>query len=120
MLRRGQHSRRWTYFDDATRVEDEQAICEACEQSGIVGDQDYGEAKVLPKGLEELQDFLLRCGIERRGRFIGNEQGRSAGDGLHNEHPLALAAAQLVGVGDRNARGVHGKHCCEKLVCLFA
>jgi hypothetical protein len=76
MLGRGEHSRCWTYFGDATGVQDQQAICEACEQSGIVGDQDYGEAKGLPKGFEELQDFLLRCGIERRGRFIGNEEGR--------------------------------------------
>ena len=66
--------------------------------------------KLLPKGTEELQDFLLRCGVERRGRFIGNDEGRPAGDGLRDEHPLALAAAQLVGVGAGNAFGVRGKH----------
>jgi len=113
MLGRGEHSRCWTYFGDATGVQDQQAICEACEQSGIVGDQDYGEAKGLPKGFEELQDFLLRCGIERRGRFIGNEEGRPTGDRLRDQHPLALAAAQLVGIGAGDACGVYGKHRCE-------
>jgi hypothetical protein len=72
MLRRGEHFRGWANLSDAAGVEDKDAICEACEESGIVGDENHREAQLLPEGAKELQDFFLCCWVEGCRRFIGN------------------------------------------------
>ncbi len=119
MLGRGEHLCCWTNFGDASGVEDEDAICEACEESGIVCDENHREAELLLEGPEELQNFLLRGGVEGRRRFIGNDEGRIASDGLGDEDTLALAATQFVGIGTGNAFGVSGKNGSEKLADFF-
>src|SRR5271155_3449662 len=108
MLRRGKHLCGWADLSDATRVEDKDAIREAGEQRGIMSDENHRNAALLPKSSKELQDFLLSCGGEGRSGFIGNEERRTAGDGLGDEHALALAAAQFMRIGARNAFGVLG------------
>ncbi len=119
MLWRGEHVCGWANFSDASGVEDKDAIREACEQSGIVGDENHREAELLPKGPEELQDFLLRCGVEGRGRFIGDDERRPAGDRLGDEYSLTLASAQFVRIGAGDAFGVLGKNRREKLADFF-
>src|SRR5580658_3079275 len=119
MLRRGKYFCCWANFSDATGVEDEGAIREAGEQSGNVSDQDDREVELLAEGVKELENVLLRRGIERCSRLIGNQQGRPAGDGLRNEDALTLPAAQLVRIGAGNTLGVGGKQRGEKLVRFF-
>ena len=93
MLGRGEHFRCGANFGDAAGVEDKDAIREAGEESGIVSDENHGEAELLLESPKELEDFLLGGGVEGRGWFIGNHQGRPACDGLRDEDPLALASA---------------------------
>ena len=93
MLWRREHICGWANLSDASGVEDQDVIREVCEESGIVGDENHGEAKLLLKGPEELQNFLLGRGVEGRGGFIGNDEGRTAGDGLGDEDTLALPSA---------------------------
>ena len=119
MLRRREHLRCWTNFGDAAGVENEDTIREASEQNGIVGDQDHCEAELLLEGPEELQDFLLRRGVEGCGRFIGNDEGRPTGDRLGDENPLTLASAQFVRIGVGNTFGIDGENRCEKLASSF-
>jgi hypothetical protein len=115
MLWRGEDICGGTNFGDAPGVEDKDAIREASQERGIVSDENDSETEFLPKGPEELQDFLLRSGVEGRGGFIGDKQGSSTGDGLGNEHSLALATAQFVRVGAGDAFCVCGKNRREKL-----
>jgi len=84
-----------------------------------VRDKNHCEAELLAKSSEEQQNFPLRGGVEGRGRFIGNDQGRPAGDSLGDEHTLALSSAQFVGIGAGNAFGACGKNSCEKLAGFF-
>ena len=119
MLRRVEHLRCGTNFGDTPRVEDQDAIREAGEQSGIVRDENHGEAKLPPENAKELQDFLLGGGVERRGGFIGNHEGRAAGDRLGDEHALALPSAQFVRIGKGNAFGVFGKYRGENIGVFF-
>src|SRR5580658_2380131 len=98
MLRRVEHFCCGANFSDTARVEDQDAIRKAGEESGIVRDKNHSEAELLPEGAKELQDFLLRGGVERRGGCSGNDEGRAAGDRLRDEHALALATAQFVGI----------------------
>lgn len=119
MLRRGEDSGCGANFCDATGVENENAICEAGEKSGIVGDENHGEADVLSEGAEKLDNLLLRCWIQRRRRLIGNDEGRAACSGLSDENALTLAAAQLVRIGAGNASGVSGKDGSKQVARLL-
>ena len=71
-----------------------------------MSDENHGEAELLLESTKELEDFLLGRGVERRSGFIGNHEGRPARDRLRDEHSLALASAQFVGIGAGNAFGV--------------
>lgn len=119
MLRRGQHTLCWADLGDSAGIKNEDAIREVREQGGIVSDQNHGEAELLAENPEKLQDFLVRRGIERRGRFIGDDEGRSTGNRLGYQDALALAAAQLMRIGAGDATGVRVKHGGEKLAGLF-
>ena len=72
-------------------------------------DQNHGEAEVLPEGEEKLYDLQLRCGVQRRGRLVGNDERWAACNGLSDENALTLAAAQFVRIGAGNAIGVSRK-----------
>src|SRR5580692_965777 len=120
MLRRIKHLRAGTYFSDAPRVENKDAICKAGEESGIVRNKNHGEAELLPEGAKELQDFLLCGGVEGRGGFIGHDKGRGAGDRLRDEHALALASAQFVRIGAGNAFTVSRKYRGEEVAGFLA
>src|ERR1700720_3245801 len=109
MLRRGEHLGSWANFGDAAGVENENAIRQAGEESGIVGDENHGEAEVLSEGAEKLDDLLLRCWVQRRRGLVGNDERWAACSGLSDENALTLAAAQFVGIGTRNAIGISGK-----------
>ena len=59
---------------------------------------DHDETHAVP-GLQrhdEVQDLLLDRHVESRGRFVGNQELRVAGDGDGDHHPLALPARHLV------------------------
>jgi hypothetical protein len=109
-----------TNFGDAACVEDKDAIGKASEESGIVRDKNHREAELLPERAKELQDFLLSGGVERRGGFIGNDEGRAAGGRLGDEDALALASAQFVRIRAGNAFGVFRKHRGEKVGGFFS
>jgi hypothetical protein len=74
MSGRSEYFLRWTDFGYAACIEDENAIRETDEESWIVGDQDHREIELLAEIAEELEDFLLRCGIEGCGRLIGDDE----------------------------------------------
>ena len=64
MLGRGEHFRCGTNFGDAAGVENKDAIREAGEESGIVSDENHGEAELLLESPKELEDILLGGRVE--------------------------------------------------------
>src|SRR5882672_9339336 len=53
--------------------------------------------------MKHAKDFSLSRGIERGGRFIGNQKGWSASNRLRDQDSLPLPSAQLVGIRVRNS-----------------
>ena len=49
--------------------------------------------------VEQVEDLRLDGDVESRGRLVGDEQLRLAGQGHGDHHPLAQAAGELVGIG---------------------
>ena len=65
--------------------------------SGVVGDEEDGDALVAVEALQEVHDFVAGFGVEVAGGFVGEDEfglvNESAGDG----DALLLAAGELVG-----------------------
>ena len=69
-----------------------------------MGDEDDRQPEALLEVLEQAQDLRLHHHVERRRRLVGDQQPRLARERQPDEHALALAAGELVGVVLRAAR----------------
>ena len=97
----------------AARLHDDHAVGDLGHHAEVVGDeQDAGAAPVLQLA-DQLQDLRLRGHVERRGRLVGDQQGRIEHQGRRDHDALALAAGDLVRIDVDQALGlgqVHGAH----------
>ena len=96
-------SRRRPRLDDAARVEDRDVVGDRREDAEVVRDQDHREPVLPPQAVEQAQDPRLDGHVERRGRFVGDQQLRPAGERDRDRDPLPHAAART-GAGTRAAR----------------
>ena len=83
-------------FDDPAVLHDVDVVGDPADHRQIVGDEQQGHAEFLLEVLDQLEDLGLDGDIEGGGRFVGDEQGRPAGQGHGDHHPLPLAAGELV------------------------
>ena len=80
-------------------VHDHHLVGHVRDDPEIVGDHHHGHLQIALQLLDQLQDLGLDRDIQRRGRFIGNEQCRST-DQRHRDHgPLAQAPGQFEWIG---------------------
>ena len=113
MARRLKHGIRGAPFDNLAGVEDQDAIGETGKQGGIMGNENHGEAEIFPERTKDAENFHLGDWVKRCGRFIGDDDCGITGDGLGDEGALPLAAAELVGIGTRDAVCVFRKEPAE-------
>ena len=64
----------------------------------VVGDEDDRHVAVLALLLDQVEDLRLHRHVERRGRLVGEQHRRAAGERDGDHHALAHAARQLVRV----------------------
>src|SRR5712664_1482677 len=119
MLGRREHGCSRTTFDDLAAVKDQNTISKAGEQSWVVRDEDHRETQFFPERSKHPENFHLCGGIERRGRFIGDHHGRTAGDRLRDQHTLPLSSTELMWIRARNAIRLFRKNLCENLTRPF-
>jgi len=119
MTRRAKHGIRGAPFDNLTGVEDQNAIGETGKQSGIMRNENHGEAEIFAERTEDAENFHLGYGIERRGWFIRDDDCWITRDGLGDKGALPLASAELVGIGTRDAVCVFWKEPAENLAGAF-
>ena len=62
----------------------------------VVGDQQDRHAHLALQGPQQIQDLGLDGDVEGRGRLVGDQQLRVAGEGHGDHHPLPHAAGELV------------------------
>src|SRR5712664_2186549 len=119
MLGRREHGCSRTTFDDLAAIKDHHTISKAGEQSWVVRDEDHRETQFFPERSKHPENFHLCGGIERRGRLIGDHHGRTAGDGLRDQHALPLSSTELMWIRARNAIRLFRKNLCENLTRPF-
>ena len=86
------------FLDLEPGIHHEDAPAELGHHAEIVGDQDHGRAGALLQLPHQLQDLGLDRHVEGRGRLVGDEQLRPAGERHGDHHALAHPAGELVRV----------------------
>ena len=80
-------------------IHDGEAIGDGGVDRHVVGDEHHRRAQPLLHFLDQGQHVLLHQHVERRGRFVGDDEFGLADGGQGNGHALAHAARELVRIG---------------------
>lgn len=83
-------------LDDVPAVHDGDAVGHAGDDAEIVRDEDDGGVPFLLQILHQLEDLRLHGHVERRRRFVGDEQVGITGQRHGDHQALALPAGELV------------------------
>ncbi len=85
-------------LDDAPGVHHRDVVGPGGDHAEVVGDQHHGHVALALLGLEQVEDLGLDGDVEGGGGLVGEEQAGAAGQGDGDDHPLAHAAGELLGV----------------------
>jgi len=98
MQRFGKQRRHRGLFHLAAGVHHDHALGGFRHHAEVVGDEHHRRAELLLQPADQRQDLRLDGDVERRGRFVGDQDLWIAGE-CHRDHgALAHAAGELVGV----------------------
>ena len=120
MARRIDDLRDAALLDDASGVHDRDAIGDLDGGADVVGDEDHRHAGLALQFAQEQQNLDLHRRVERRGRLVGEQQARLAGQRQGDHRALAHAARELVGIGVETSPGLRNLHPFKHLQRLRA
>ena len=80
-----------------------------------MGDEQHRHVEPIAEIAQQAKDLDLDRDVERRGRFVGDQDLRPAGERDGDHDPLAHAARQLVRIGRQLQRGIRDPHHLEQL-----
>ena len=83
---------------DLSAIEDRDTVAEGSHNPQVVGNHDDRGSVFPGQPSDQLQDLRLYRDIQRRGRFVSNQQLRLAGQGRGDDDTLSLAAGELIGI----------------------
>ena len=86
-------------FDDFAQVHHRHLVGHVGDDPQIMGDEHDCHVQLGLQPLHQFEDLGFGGHVQRRGRFIGDQQAGVAGKRHRNHHPLAHPAAELVGEG---------------------
>ena len=113
MTRRDEQLSRVGGFDNPSGIHHLHVIAKTGYDCEIVSDEDHGHAHFPLQRANQFKDLCLNRHVERRGRFIGDQQLRS-GDQRHRDpHALAHSAGKLVRIKMHAAGGIVNPHRVE-------
>ena len=115
MLRRVKQRVDRALFDHPAGVHHHHIVGDLGHHAEVVGDQDDGGAGFALQQAHQLQNLCLDRHVERRGRFVGDQQAWFARQGHGNHHALAHAAGELVRVFVKTLLGRRDTHRVQHL-----
>ena len=92
MLRGGKQRGGAALLHQAALLHDGHAVGKAAHQVQVVRDHQHGHAVFAPQALQQIQNLPAQAHIQRRGRLIGQQKARLAGQRHRNHGALALPA----------------------------
>ena len=92
MLGRREHALDVALLDDAALLHHAHPLRNFTHDAEIVGDEEERHAEPLLNVLQQRDDLRLHGDVERRRRFVGDEQIGFVGERHGDHYPLALAA----------------------------
>ena len=102
----GEHPGYRPFLDHLARVHHRHPVAEPGHHAEVVGDVEDGGAEPLLEVRDEVQDVRLGGHVEPGGGLVHDEQLRVAREGHGDQHPLLLAARELVRIAQRHPRRV--------------
>ena len=96
VLRGGKQRGGAALLHQAALLHDGHAVGKAAHQVQVVRDHQHGHAVFAPQALQQIQNLPAQAHIQRRGRLIGQQKARLAGQRHRNHGALALPARELV------------------------
>ena len=111
----GEHPRYRPFLDHLARVHHRHSVAEPGHHPEVVGDVEDGCSVPLLEAGDQVQDMRLGGHVEPGGGLVHDEQLGVAGEGHGDQHPLLLAAGELVRVAQRRPRGVGQVDAGQKL-----
>ena len=93
-------------FDDPAVLHDGDGVGDPADHRQVMGDEQQPHAELPLDVADQVEDLGLDGDVEGGGRFIGDQQGRPAGQGHGDHHPLPLAAGELMGIDPQAGLGI--------------
>src|SRR5271166_3787150 len=90
-----QHLRGSSGLNEASRLQERDAVAHSARLIAVVGHEDTGEGMLANKVADEFLDAQLCLLVERRGWFIEQQNFRPVCQGASQRHPLLLAAGKI-------------------------
>ena len=101
-------------FDDAAGVHDGDAVGHLRHDAEVVRDEQQRQLEALLQVAQQVEDLRLDGDVERRRRFVGDEERRIAGERKRDQRALPESARQLVRVFTNAARRIRHAHRLEQ------
>ena len=111
---------RGTLLDLLALVHHQDAVGDLGDHTHVVGNENHPHVHLALQLTDQGKDLRLDRDIERRGRLIGDEQRRLAGQRHGDHHPLPHAAGQLVRIAIHHRAGLGNAHELQQAQCLGA
>ena len=100
----GEQLRSGPVLDRFAVAHDQHVVAHLLDDGQVVGDEQIRQPHVALQLREQIEHMRLHRNIQRRSRFVEDQQLGLAGQGPRDAHPLALAAGQLVWVSGGERR----------------
>ena len=85
-------------FDEAAQVHNGYPVADVADDREVVGDEQVGQLELVLEAFEQVDDLGLDRDVQGADRFVGDDQIRVECQRPGNADPLALAAAEFVGI----------------------
>lgn len=113
VLRGGEQFAGRAFFDQLARVENPDAIADACDDGQVVADHENRDVELAPDRRDQVQDGRLHGRVEA-GRGLVKDQERGVRrEGHRDDRALLHTAAELVGIALGDVCGTWHPHALE-------
>ena len=102
-------------FDDLAAVHHDDAVGHLRDHRHVVGDEQHGHSVFALQPVDEGENLRLDRDVERGCRFVGDEQAGLARHGHGDDHALAHAPRELMGILPQAPLRLGDAHASQKL-----